>query len=518
VLVSGNIVKAIKILLYKTILNPNIILPIIAPVLAIKCSSCPLSTSCPIILIYTSGVSSTLIILYRRLLGKLRTRIVLVVLLAIATLTLSLVATHASLGADRLIVEPSTIILAYGGEVEVTIRVRFAHKQPCPFPTWSITYNVSGVDVIWESDVQIVSGGWEALKRLKLKPYKNTTLTVVYSYGRGCPFGRVEVVKVPIIVYERAPVTPSTPIEHEVDVDESVNTLRLFSRLLEYICSLRHIILCILLAVTLIIVYVMVKRVKYGSRINQLTLLRHTIMLLVLLLYIAPPLILYGYICPCSIILPQYIILPNMMSTEYLMVIAVILLSSIVTARLWCGWLCPLGVCQEYLSMVYGRAKLPVRVNRFLSKLKYIVLAVVVLLVLASGSPLWCSNCPTLTLTETLHSLVVPVEKLILLVIALTMIILCILVPRFFCRYICPVGALLELLVRLRVYIFKVKSGSKCRHCRYCHAVSYCPMGLSRPGGVNCISCLNCISRCPFNSLELSLTFRPVLGRHTLKW
>lgn len=515
--VSDKIVKAIKILLYKITLNLNMIILLIAPILAIKCSSCPLNTSCPTLLVYTSGISSTLTILYRRLLGRLRTRILVVILLITVTITLSLLTIYANSGADKLIVEPSTIALAYGGEVEVTIRVRFAHKQPCPFPTWSITYNVSGVDVLWESNVQIVSDGWEALKRLRLKPYENTTLTIVYSYGRGCPFGRVEVVKVPIIVYRGITVIPSTPIEHKVEVSENIDTLGLLIKLLKYMYNLRYVVLCILLAITLIIVYTMVKSVKYSSPIGQLTLLRHTIMLLVASFYIVPPLILYGYICPCPIILPQYIILPHILSTEYLIVIITILLSSIIIARLWCGWLCPLGVCQEYLGRVYGGVKLPMGVDMFLSKLKYIILAVIILLVLVSGISWWCSNCFILTLTRALHSLAVPMGSSILLVIALAIIVLCILIPRFFCKYMCPVGALLELLVRLRVYVFKVESSSRCRHCRYCYAINYCPMGLSRPGGVNCISCLNCISKCPFNSLKLSLTPKSVLRRHILK-
>ena len=78
----------------------------------------------------------------------------------------------------------------------------------------------------------------------------------------------------------------------------------------------------------------------------------------------------------------------------------------------------------------------------------------------------------------------------------LTVLLLCIRVPRFYCRFICPLGALLGILSRWSVWRIG-KSADRCRDCRLCEADCE---GACKPSGViqinECVLCFNCMDQC----------------------
>jgi ferredoxin len=69
--------------------------------------------------------------------------------------------------------------------------------------------------------------------------------------------------------------------------------------------------------------------------------------------------------------------------------------------------------------------------------------------------------------------------------------------PRFFCRFVCPLGALFGLLSRFSPWRIGKITG-KCGECRICE--EYCE-GACRPSGKfiagECVMCMNCLDRCP---------------------
>jgi len=476
-------------------------------------------------------------ILYAKLV--LNGRRIAPLILTIVVISSLLLAVQASPGVDKLYTKPSSITVNYGEEVKVTIRVVFAHKQPCPYPTWEITYTIDGkVDIVSESKTEVTSDGREAVKELALKPYENSTLTVVYKYGKGCPFGKEEVAKVPITVYkpvktgitpittktvtEQTTLTTSTSIttvttkttpKTTITIETSTTTTRVTEEtrvnVLEYIYNHRYVVLYASMIASLVAIFTIVGKVRHSNPhgCKNLTLVRHIVMVLILLFLVVLPIILYGFICPCPIAIPQYILLPHMLSFNpldiYVAVIIVAFVSSLIVARLWCGWLCPLGVSQEYLAKVYGKLGMPKRIDNTLSKLKYIILVLLVVLVLLNQYPWWCYHCFIRELTTFIHAPSSPVQHIPLLIIAVVMLFLCTLIPRFFCKYLCPMGALLEILVKLKAYLRKVKLSENCKHCRVCLALKSCPMNLNKPGEPDCISCGNCIVNCPFKAVKL---------------
>jgi polyferredoxin len=78
----------------------------------------------------------------------------------------------------------------------------------------------------------------------------------------------------------------------------------------------------------------------------------------------------------------------------------------------------------------------------------------------------------------------------------ITILLLCLRAPRFYCRYICPLGALMGLLSQWSVWRIG-KSEDRCRECHQCEA--HCE-GACAPSGIieisECVLCLNCMDHC----------------------
>ena len=194
-----------------------------------------------------------------------------------------------------------------------------------------------------------------------------------------------------------------------------------------------------------------------------------------------------------------------------------LMLFGILLGRLVCGFCCPFGLIQDLLHRIpHRKIKLPERIDHPLRKLKYIILAVLVLLIPALslnragvGVPAFCEYlCPAGTLEGGIPSVLAHPELRNLagalfgwkaLVLA-AVVIGAVLIPRFFCRYLCPLGAFYGLFSRLSLYQIN-RSEDRCSRCGACSAV--CPMTVdvtSFSGFVSspeCIRCGRCRDVCP---------------------
>ncbi|MFA5553360.1 MAG: 4Fe-4S binding protein [Phycisphaerae bacterium] len=146
--------------------------------------------------------------------------------------------------------------------------------------------------------------------------------------------------------------------------------------------------------------------------------------------------------------------------------------------NIYCGYLCPFGAAQELLSYIIpAKFKRDISINsmqrgRFV---KYIVLFVFVIAFFISGNRKTVSADPLITVFSSQITDIVMVLVLLIAVGSLFYI-------RFWCRYLCPVGAFLSLFNSLRLF----KKLNPAKHFKNCE------FGLSLQDQADCIYCDRC--------------------------
>ncbi len=194
----------------------------------------------------------------------------------------------------------------------------------------------------------------------------------------------------------------------------------------------------------------------------------------------------------------------------------ILLLTSIVVTlvvgRVFCGWICPLGTLGEWTAAL-GRKldirprELPEALDRKLRWLKYGVMMAVTGLAWRTGKLAWRDFDPWVAwmhLSAGIEGLMErPWAYMVLLV---TVIGASLFIERFWCRYLCPLGAFLALWQKCS--IFKVQRNDKtCIGCRQCDKncpVRLRPMEADRLRSAECLACGRCTDACP---IDRTLTF-----------
>jgi len=182
----------------------------------------------------------------------------------------------------------------------------------------------------------------------------------------------------------------------------------------------------------------------------------------------------------------------------------------------FCGWVCPFGTVQEFIGKI-GRKIFKKRYNNFIPSvidkplryLRYVILALVVVNTAISGKLLFSNFDPYYALFNIWSS---EVTRLSLLVLGLTLI-GSLFVERPWCKYLCPLGALLGIFNFFRIVKLK-RNENICINCKVCDRV--CPMNINISTSKvisdhQCISCLLCTDEiaCPVsNSLNFSVLER----------
>jgi len=153
----------------------------------------------------------------------------------------------------------------------------------------------------------------------------------------------------------------------------------------------------------------------------------------------------------------------------------------------FCGWLCPFGFIQELVGKTgtFLRKKLKIRVPELPYEIRYIRVGAALLVLAGMITGVFTFEGGS--------------ENSILFAAVLSgILILNLLWPRFFCRTLCPMGALLGLCNLIKIYPVRVQAF--CTGCGKCDKA--CPMGV-QPGkrgnnrDIGCISCMECCSACP---------------------
>jgi len=191
------------------------------------------------------------------------------------------------------------------------------------------------------------------------------------------------------------------------------------------------------------------------------------------------------------------------LGTFALFLITVVL--AIVLRRGFCGWICPFGGIQELFGLlgkkIFGKQlMMPGSADRPLRYLKYGVLVLTAGAAWITGS-LWMSPYDPWAayahLGEGIPALLI--EYRVGFIILIVSVAGSLLYDRFFCKYLCPMGAFLGILSKLSPHRI-VRNRDVCIDCGLCGKV--CPVNipvdqLDRATTAECIECQLCTVSCP---------------------
>lgn len=219
------------------------------------------------------------------------------------------------------------------------------------------------------------------------------------------------------------------------------------------------------------------------------------------------------------------------------------IVTAIVIGRAWCGWVCPLGTAFDWLPSGKTSAREPVS-SRW-RKVKYVLLVAVLFGAILGGLTLNILD-PITLLFRTVAGTIMPglawlievtetwlygfevirpalewidgllrgwllnnqpfyLPNLVLLGVFVLILGLNFVRPRFWCRYLCPLGGLLGLISKVSIFKHTVNN-DKCVSCRKC--VRLCSTGAINPDNKftadmqECTLCLNCREGCPAGAVS----------------
>ncbi len=208
--------------------------------------------------------------------------------------------------------------------------------------------------------------------------------------------------------------------------------------------------------------------------------------------------------------------------TIYLPLLLSILPLAIVTlllGKVFCSWICPANLLFEITGKLRGLlrfAEIPPAEVKFSPANKYVLLAVGLLIAAIVGLPIFALIYPPAALSRLLHGWIfgTPITG-VLVVIGVIVVFELLVSPRWWCRVMCPGGALYGLIGWPRLWRVKLDAG-RCTHCRKCEPA--CEPGLdpvTESHGIECDNCGECVKACPEQALRFSVGLPIVSARAT---
>ncbi|HLC15590.1 MAG TPA: 4Fe-4S dicluster domain-containing protein, partial [Thermodesulfovibrionia bacterium] len=201
-----------------------------------------------------------------------------------------------------------------------------------------------------------------------------------------------------------------------------------------------------------------------------------------------------------------------------------IIIPTLFVGRFLCSWICPLGNLNRGVSRFFNRHKMTedyeINAYRNILRLKYYILTALVVLAILGVLQIGLFD-PIALITRSFSLSVYPglnfwTDAIYIKTpvfyggILVTIVFLAILfanrfLTRFWCRVLCPLGALLGLFSSKSLFRIR-RDVDKCTDCRKC--LRYCHGGCDphQELRVNeCMVCMNCISQCPEGALHFGL-------------
>jgi len=203
---------------------------------------------------------------------------------------------------------------------------------------------------------------------------------------------------------------------------------------------------------------------------------------------------------------------------------------TIILGRFFCGWICPFGAMHQFVGWLGSRRRgLKERIasNRYRKAaiIKYLVL---IGFLVAAAIPLTEETIlltglldPIPLIHRSFNVIVLPIADrfpnllsvgprlyegaFLVGAVFIAALFMNLLIPRFYCRFICPTGALLGLIGKYSIWRIG-KREAKCSNCMQCEKA--CEGGCEPSGEIRineCVLCFNCYDQCKDSSMKYQL-------------
>jgi Na+-translocating ferredoxin:NAD+ oxidoreductase RnfG subunit/ferredoxin len=186
-----------------------------------------------------------------------------------------------------------------------------------------------------------------------------------------------------------------------------------------------------------------------------------------------------------------------------LIIVSFTLLTTLFWGRVFCGYLCPFGALQDLLDRIVPKRfqiAVPKRIHRPGLYLKYGILAVILVPAIAG------SRVSLYQYFEPFATIFFGSPSRILWLIAGLILAASAVIPRFYCRYACPLGAALA--VGSLISLKRIARVPQCGHCNVCE--QKCPTGAIEKSTVDFKECVRC------NVCEIKLIEKAGVCRHEM--
>lgn len=187
--------------------------------------------------------------------------------------------------------------------------------------------------------------------------------------------------------------------------------------------------------------------------------------------------------------------------------LALTIVIAILFRRSFCGLLCPFGALQEIFARVgqkifKKRFVMPQKIDRPLRYLKYVILLLTVGMAWFLGT-LWMAPYDPYSayshITVAADAIKEDPAAIVGFVLLAVTVIASLIYDRFFCKYLCPVGAFYGIIGKISPTKVE-RNDNLCIHCKACNKA--CPANIDVEKAVKvtnaeCINCNQCVLACP---------------------
>ena len=191
--------------------------------------------------------------------------------------------------------------------------------------------------------------------------------------------------------------------------------------------------------------------------------------------------------------------------TVVLLVLTIVL--AIIFRRSFCGLLCPFGTLQELFGRIghkifKKRFVIPQKIDQPLRYLKYVLLLLSVGMAWYFGT-LWMAPFDPYSAYSHISAFSDSIKEDPLVIIGFILLVITILgsflYDRFFCKYLCPVGAFYGIIGKISPTRVE-RNDNLCTHCKVCNKA--CPVNIdvekaTKITSAECINCNECVLACP---------------------